>query len=448
MARTNYTSLGINTIGKNDADIEAEVFRHQPITPAERDAIPNPVNGMKVYNSIRNELEGYIDGSWPVCGSQSYSFAGPYPRSLNVVQTGQTEEVTITSTGSPGFGGFGATTAFKSNTGNVSVESTIKSSTGAGVGAIGCGFTQLSGGVSVGLALLDFGSGTGQLFDFGVGLIGSSFTFVIPYTISVNLNQGTAAATYEFLDNNGTTFSGLVNVNSLYNNSEFTFPFGITTPMDNGGVIVMDINPGNSTFNLENSSGKYCDYETKTFCSYDDASIHNTSGTFEVESGAIICSTSLATATMIQQTPISGSSGIATNEVEYAFSENAGFSQILEASFVPSNTDFPTDFCGVIADPDTQKIIDVTNSSELKTGVVMPIGYKIWVNFNLSGSAIYKDSLGNTGPLSVVGYTPNDNVFYSVRARADTLSNSALTMRYNSGEKEFADPSAVGKCTL
>ena len=65
MARTNYTSLGINTIGRNDADIEAVVFRYDPITAAERDAIVNPVNGMKIYNSTTDAIERYADGAWP-----------------------------------------------------------------------------------------------------------------------------------------------------------------------------------------------------------------------------------------------------------------------------------------------------------------------------------------------------------------------------------------------
>jgi len=75
VARTNLTSLGINTIGKNDADIEAQVFRHQPITEIERDAIENPVNGMKVYNSDTNLIDGYIDGAWPVPSGESVVIA-------------------------------------------------------------------------------------------------------------------------------------------------------------------------------------------------------------------------------------------------------------------------------------------------------------------------------------------------------------------------------------
>jgi len=67
MARTNYTSLGLNTIGKNDADIEAAVFRHSPITTAQRDAILDPANGMKIYNSDSNKIERFAAGGWAFC---------------------------------------------------------------------------------------------------------------------------------------------------------------------------------------------------------------------------------------------------------------------------------------------------------------------------------------------------------------------------------------------
>lgn len=75
MARTNYTSLGLNTIGKNDADIEAQVFRYNPITEAQRDAIVSPVNGMKIYNSDTNTIQGYISGAWPVPSGETVVIA-------------------------------------------------------------------------------------------------------------------------------------------------------------------------------------------------------------------------------------------------------------------------------------------------------------------------------------------------------------------------------------
>ena len=66
MARTNYTSLGINTIGDNDSDIEFIIKRYTPITTLDRDAILNPVNGMKIYNSDTNTINRFAAGSWAV----------------------------------------------------------------------------------------------------------------------------------------------------------------------------------------------------------------------------------------------------------------------------------------------------------------------------------------------------------------------------------------------
>lgn len=75
MARTHYKSLGINTIGDNDADIELTFKRYDPITEAERDAIVNPLNGMKIYNSDTNTIQGYASGAWPVPSGESVVIA-------------------------------------------------------------------------------------------------------------------------------------------------------------------------------------------------------------------------------------------------------------------------------------------------------------------------------------------------------------------------------------
>jgi len=452
VARTNLTSLGINSIGKNDADIEAEVFRHQPITPEERDAIPNPVNGMKVYNSIRNEIEGYIDGSWPICAIQTFGYFGAFPKLASVVQTGTTEAVTTTQDiTQSSFNGAGpmTNTAFRSNTGPISTEITIKSGPSAVHSSV-IVFTQLegSGAAITGVGVIDLGNGTIQLFGTNGGTLTDFFAFSFPYTISVNLDQAAGTATYEFLDNAGTTFSGPVPASPDYDNTKFTYIVESTALQTMGQSVTLDFNAGTSAFSLANSQGKLCDYENNQFCAYDIASVHNASGTTFANTGGIQCIGSLATSTIIQQTSISATSGIATNEVEYSASANATTSEEIEASFVDANSSSPNEFCGVIANPQTGKIIDTVSATELKTGVTMAIGYKIWVNFTLSGTAIYKDTQGNTGSITVSGYTPGDNVFYSNRARADTLGDSEITAGYNSGEKTFADPTAVGKCTL
>ena len=437
----------------DNADVSSIVTRFEPITPEERDAIPNPVNGMMVYNSIRNELEGYIDGSWPICAIQTFGYFGAFPKLTSVVQTGTTEEVTITqdiTQSSFNSAGPMTNTAFKSNTGNVSMELTVKSATSAGVHSNLVTFSQLAGNGSAiaGLATIDASNGTLQLFATDGSILSDFFAFTFPYTLSVNLNQANGTATFEFEDDSGTNVSGTLPANPAYDNSEFTYVIAATAMQPSGGVVVVDLNTGTSAFKLENSQGKLCDYETNQFCAYDIASVHNASGTTFQNTGGFSCEGSLSTTTIIQQTSISATSGIATNEVEYSASANATTSEEVEASFVDANSSSPNEFCGVIANPQTGKIIDTVSATELKTGVTMSIGYKIWVNFTLSGTAIYKDSLGNTGSITVSGYTPGDNVFYSNRAKADTASDSEITAGYNSGEKTFADPTAVGKCTL
>jgi len=75
MARTHYKSLGINAIGDNDADIELTFRRYDPITEVERDAIVNPLNGMKIYNSDTNTIQGYANGAWLVPTGESIVIA-------------------------------------------------------------------------------------------------------------------------------------------------------------------------------------------------------------------------------------------------------------------------------------------------------------------------------------------------------------------------------------
>ena len=75
MSRTNYTSLLVGGLIPGGADVESVVTRFEPITEAQRDAIPNPVNGMLVYNSDSNLIDGYIDGAWPIPSGESIVIA-------------------------------------------------------------------------------------------------------------------------------------------------------------------------------------------------------------------------------------------------------------------------------------------------------------------------------------------------------------------------------------
>ena len=75
VSRTNYTRLQTGGADFNDADVSSIVKRFEPITEAERDEIPNPVNGMLIYNSDTNLIDGYIDGSWPAPSGESIVIA-------------------------------------------------------------------------------------------------------------------------------------------------------------------------------------------------------------------------------------------------------------------------------------------------------------------------------------------------------------------------------------
>ena len=333
------------------------------------------------------------------------------------------------------------------------IEVTFKSNTGGNAGILGCGHNQLSmsGILATGIGILLQGGGMGQLFDFvSSTFIGPSFPVSDPYTISVNLNQAAKTATFEFKDDVNPDQSGVASVNVGYDNTEFTYLFSITTGLGANDVVVIDMNGGSEAFILDNSDGKYCDYEFKIFCPFDNVTLHNQSGTVEAETGFINVEGSLATTDLILNTPVSATVGIAKSEIFFVSDVNASTSEKLSVAFVSANTASPTVFCELTIDPIQQTVFDSIASANVETGINMVAGiYKIWIELDLSnGTAIYTDILGNTGSLSVTGYTLGDDIFYRYKARADTLSNSKLVLGYNSGAIDFANGSGTGKCNL
>jgi len=87
MPRTNFTKLGIVGTNETSSDIELIVKQYQPIPETERDSL-SAVDGMKIYNSDTNTLQGYINGSWDaaiLCTMLDLTNAGPPPTNATVV---------------------------------------------------------------------------------------------------------------------------------------------------------------------------------------------------------------------------------------------------------------------------------------------------------------------------------------------------------------------------
>lgn len=387
------------------------------------------------------------------CNLPNLPFAGPLPKTLTVVQTPTTEEVTITAGGSGGFGGALSTVASKSTTGDLSAEITFKSNTSVNQGLLAVIHTQLQQPqtIDVGIAVSLIGGGMGILFDFvTLSTIGVAFPVSYPFTISTKLDQAAGTATFEFKDGVNPDQSGSANVAAGYDNTEFTFLGSVTTNIAAASVVVHDLNFGSSAFTLANSNGVYCDYENKVFCPADDATVHNSSGSQTVETGFFKLTGSLATLDLIENTVINKTSGIAKAELWFTADFNAPTSEKLTVGFTANNGASQTIYCQLTIDPPMQTVFDLVASANVETGVVMVAGvYKIWIEFNLAtGAATYTDTLGNTGALATTGYSANDNFFYKYSARCDTNGDSSVTAGYNSGIKEFSNGLGTGKCAL
>lgn len=387
----------------------------------------------------------------PFCNLATFGFGGPYPKTLTISQLG--EQATVTAGVGGGSGGVLAAIASKSTTGNISVETEVVSNSGGDAGLIGPVFTQLldAGSITLGVVITLQGGGMGQLLDIATfTTIGPSFSVVYPHKISIKLDQAAGTASFEFKDGVNPDQSGSANVSGSYDNTQPLYGDFIASGIGANDVVVANVNNGTSAFTLANSDGKYCDYVNFVTCPYDDVTFHNQSGTVEVETGFLTVTGSLATADVILNTPISGGSGEAKSEIFFISDLNTTSNEKLTVGFTANNGASQTIYCQLTIDPLAQTVFDLVASTNVETGVNMVAGtYKIWIELDLAlGTATYTDTLGNTGPLGVLGYSPNDSVFYKYSARADTLGGSSLVMGWNAGEKVFSNELGTGKCQL
>lgn len=462
MSRTNYTSLLVGGLIPSGADVESVVTKFEPITTTGRDAIPNPVNGMLIYNSDNNLLEGYIDGSWPVpslfCDVPQFDFAGSFPQTLSIVQTGLTEEVTITALTAGSSGGYSPTIASKSTTGNLSTETTFKSNTGGSAGILGCGINQLinTGEISAAVGLLLTGGGNGVLLDLLSGPIGSPFAVIYPFTFSVKINQAAGTATFEFADGVNDT-SGSLTANSDYDNTIFSYCFGAIAGVGSGDVIVTEQNNGTSAFILANSVGKTCDYTTKTFCVFDESfNFHNGGAQIVAMDSGFVITTSLgnvADSIQVQSTLFSGTTGTTKAEAQYIEKSGSSTDQSGGVGYVDdSDGSTASVICGVIFLPEIGGgvLLDAQTQLPVETGVTMTQeDYFCWVDFDAAGSATYEDSEGNTGSLSVLGsYTAGDDIYKATICNAGSTATDTMTIGYNFGTKEYFDGTGNGYCEI
>ena len=223
MARTNYTSLGINTIGKNDADIEAQVIRYSPITTVERDSIVNPVNGMEIYNADVNLLEGFIAGAWPapLCDLATLIVTDDFK--VTVAITDQSVLITSINSGN-GNGVVRATnTSMEIGSQIFSAEIVIDEpsilESGEGQYEIRMNTTGGQSGATLRLEP-NTNSGDAVIRDAITGtILESGKTFVYPLTMRSSANV--SGAFYSILDDNGQSLSGTFSVGASITDTLF-----------------------------------------------------------------------------------------------------------------------------------------------------------------------------------------------------------------------------------
>lgn len=258
MPRTNFTKLGIVGTNETSSDIELIVKQYQPIPETERDSL-SAVDGMKIYNSDTNTLQGYINGSWDaaiLCTMLDLANAGPPPTNATVVYdpAPNTNRMSITRIAAGG-----ASSAFGADvvntfdlTGSVPV-----------VFSVSCPMPSvLNDGGACGLAIFDSVGFTviqGISFHFGTGSNGqfkdpngtpiSAANIAYPttpkYKLQIEVHED-GSATYS--DNNGQS-------GSLSSSGSFT---GITSalstfgdaPATAGGSVELTLNGGSEAMPL------------------------------------------------------------------------------------------------------------------------------------------------------------------------------------------------------
>jgi len=460
MARTNLTSLGINTIGKNDADIEAQVFRYSPITELERDAIVNPVNGMKIYNSTTNLIDGYIDGEWPapLCALATLLVTDNFK--VTVVITDQSALITSINSGD-GNGVVRATnTAMEIGSQIFSAEIVIDEpsilESGEGQYEIRLNTTGGQSGATLRLEP-NTNSGDAVIRDAITGtILESGKTFVYPLTMRSSANV--SGAFYSILDDNGQALSGTFSVGASITDTLFWAMLAI--PRAPSGSVNMTLNAGGSTPNIPLPDG-YVTWCNTSFCPPLSLSTVVFVGTQTTSIVTLPSNVSQITGTNL--TPSTGNNVVAFSSnnftsssdvvhIEGQFKSQVGTGNMLGIGYsdVDPFVSFANSVTGVVAVPSSGLLFDANTGSPLETSQTMNADYAFSIDLDTSNStSAYKDSLGNSGSLNVkIAYNNANPVFMTGLANSGDTLNDSIIMELNAGATTDLLPTigAVSPC--
>jgi hypothetical protein len=196
---------------------------------------------------------------------------------------------------------------------------------------------------------------------------------------------------------------------------------------------------------------------TKTFCTFDEAFNFDNGGaqTVSVGSGFVLTTSlgNIADSIQVQATPFSGTTGTTKAEAQYISKSGVSTDESGGVGYVDdSDGSTASVICGVIFLPDIGggTLLDAQTQLPVETGVTMnPEDYFCWTNFDLTGSATYEDSEGNTGALSVlVSYTAGDDIFKATICNAGSTITDTMAIGYNFGTKEYFDGTGNGYCEV
>lgn len=445
MAKTNYTSLGINTIGKNDADIECTVIRYTPITGAERDAIANPVNGMEIYNSDTNVIDGYIAGTWPAtpCGIALLSILQELSGLTSVINQ---NNIVVTNNGFDfSFGKYEVSnTSVNIGSGIVVTEFTINSLTESGTPRIDfiiqedVGDTNSTG---LNVAYAAIGSGTTDIQTLNPGqTIELNTTLTLPFTAQLAMNGATNKCIYQDTDGR----SDILDVTGTLNGTTLKKGF-FMRPDDGGGEINATINDGSEPFILTPPEG-YKTWCNSQFCpplslSTVDLSGSQTTSIVTIASNASQITGTNLTPSVSNNTAAYESVGFTTStdkvHIEGTFKSQTGTTGLVGIGFSDSDpfAGFSDVVTAVGALPSLNLLIDGFTGSPLATGVIMNADYAFSLDIDSSaGTSAYKDTQGNSGSLGVKSSYNNANpLFVFSSSNSGSTLNDSIVLELNAG---------------
>lgn len=436
VSRTNYTKLAVDTLLPGDADIEAAVIKHTPITEAERDAIPNPVNGMKIYNSDSNVLEGFIGGFWPACQLLNFTNVSTNGGQTVVFSAGN---VLATNNGSSiGVDQFLSDQSFINLSGFTSFELTLNNAVEPNANLqMGMRFTTSDEVFKRGIVMaFPIDSVQGTLKEATTSnALESGLTIPLNYSVMMSLNNSTGEITYQ--DTLGS--SGSAGVFASLAGVALKFIIDIRT-LNPNGLIDFNYTADNSEFILTppEPNTNWCASQLCAPLSLSSVDIGGTQTT-----GIATLSDNSSQITGTNLTPSTGNNTVSFESVGFITStdvvhiEGKFVSQVGTGNLVGcgySDNDpfsaFGDTVTAVFAIPSSGLLLDGVSGSPVETSVTMNPNYAFSVDLTSSaGTAAYKDTEGNSGALTVkVGYNNSNRVFVITAANSgDSLNDQAVT---------------------